>query len=197
MCVTAEDPIDLDGSMHCLMWPLSCRNIKNLLSLSAGFYCLFSIWTHRCSRFICFNWQLTPAGLSGLINTMAADTCHTSLETQTQIWNWLKHLPHKTQVAHCLQKVQFLQRVQLAAAADVSTMAKQLLTQQPSHDDTMHKKCYLERKRCPIRTALTFQCRHQKIKGFMCCKLKTINKCTCCVTQLRWGAGSCWRCCIH
>ena len=87
--------------------------LKSLLCLSAGFSCLFSIWTHSCSVFFTDR-QLSPARLLSDLVTADADwrrlnlltgSRRTSPETQTQIWTWLRQRPHCTPVVHCLQTV--------------------------------------------------------------------------------------------
>ena len=68
----------------------------------------------------------------------------------------------------------------LLAAADVSTMAEQLHPQPPSHGDIISKKFYLlDFKKLPKSE----QHWHSgaDIEGFICCKLKIINKCTFCL----------------
>ena len=62
--------------------------------------------------FFLTDWQLASAGLHSDLVTVDADwhrlnllTDSTSPETQTQIWNWLRQLPPRTFVVHCLQTV--------------------------------------------------------------------------------------------
>ena len=119
---------------HCL-WAVTI--LKYLLCLIAGFLWLFSIWTHSCSHF--FDWQLVPAGLLSDLVTVDAywlrlklltDSRHTSPETQTQIWIWLRQLPHSTQVVYCPQTVHCW----------LHLISQQL--QQLSHDNT-HKQAML------------------------------------------------------
>ena len=72
-----------------------------------------SIYEHAVVLFF-FSWQLAPAGLLCDLVTVDADwhrlklltdSRRTSLEKQTQICNWLRQLPHSTQVVHCLHAV--------------------------------------------------------------------------------------------
>ena len=140
--------------------------LKYLLCFSAGFSWLFNIWARSCSLFCC-DWQLAPAGLLSDLVTVDADRHRlnlltdsrlTSPETQTQIWNWLRQLPPRTFVVHCLQTVH-------CCACPASTMAEQLHPQQPSHDYTIcwRYATYEISRNCPIRTALTFLCRHRRL----------------------------------
>ena len=51
----------------------------------------------------------------------------------------------------------------LWAVADASTMAEQLHTQQPSHDDTTGKKCYLrDFKQLPNQNSIDIQMQRSK-----------------------------------
>ena len=115
-CVTAADLIDSDGNIVVSSVMLHFAAIlKYILCLSAEFLWMFSIWTHSCLHFF-VDWQLAPARLYSDL-TVDADwhrlniligSRHTSLETQTEIWNWLRQQPHCTQLVHCLQTVHCL-----------------------------------------------------------------------------------------
>ena len=75
---------------------------------------LLSIWTHSLTAVHVFlDWQLSwlaPGCWRWLTLSEVQWTCwlqvtgsrHTSPETQTQIWNWLKQLPHHAQIVHCI-----------------------------------------------------------------------------------------------
>ena len=85
-----------------------------------------------------------------------------------QIWKWRRQLLQSTPVVHLTKSTL------LTVAADASTIAELLLPKQPSHDNTMQKKHYLPTifpRNCPIRTALTFQCKHPLLSSLI------INKC--------------------
>ena len=116
-CVTAADLIDLDENLHCFTRPLSSCNIKisvvSQCRFTAGISWLIIIWTHSFCLFFT-DWQLAPAGLRSDSVTVDAewqrlnlltDSRHTSPETQTQIWNWLRQRPPSTSVVHYLQTV--------------------------------------------------------------------------------------------
>ena len=124
-CVTAADLIDSDENLHCLKTcitlPLNSCNIDIAVvsqcrsTASEGFSRLFNIRT-QLLMFFFTDWQLALARLlSDLVtvdkdwhrlNLLTGSQC-TSPETQTQIWNWLRQLPHHIQVIHCLQTVHF------------------------------------------------------------------------------------------
>ena len=155
------------------MQPWAVAILKYLLCLSAAFSWLFSIWKHSCSRFFSsFDWQLAPAGLlSDLVTIakltlidadwscwLAVDSRRESPETQTQIWNWLRQRPHRTQVVHCLQTAHRGLWLMRERGQNSCILSCHLITIPCARNAT-----YEISRNCPIRTALTFQCRHQRL----------------------------------
>ena len=150
--------------------------LKSLLCLSAGFSWLFNIWTSSSSRFFC-DWQLAPAGLLCDLVTVNADwrrlnlltdSRRTSPETQTQIWNWLRQLPPRTQVVHCLQTVHCWLPL-MRQRWENSWILSSRLMMTPCARNASYK---ISRNR-PIRTALTFRMRTSKALFVANSKLST------------------------
>ena len=111
-------------------------------------------------------------------------TDSTSLETQTQIWNWLRHRPPSTTVVHHLQTVHF--GLPLSQQWQNSCILSSRLMTTPYVED-MLPAIFQE-------TARSEQHWHSDadIEGFICHKLKIINECTSClIMPWRWALKVC------
>ena len=164
--------------------------LKSLLCLNAGALqesrgC--SWYEHTAFRVFFTDWQLAPAGLhSDLVSVDADwhrlnllnDSRLTSQETQTQIWNWHRQLPPSTPVVHYLQTVhcmlplsQWWQNSCIFSRSLIVTAEKMLPTLfQVTAQSEQHWHSNAD------------------IEGFICHKLKSINKCTSHWICLRMGA---------
>ena len=140
--------------------------LKSLLCLSAGALqesrgC--SIYQHTAFRVFfnrlttCTYWTAQWLGhcWRGLTQTELADWQYESGNTNTDL--------KLTQTAATQYTCSTLPTNSTLLPA--STMAEQLHPQQPSHDDTICRRyaTYEISRNCPIRTALTFQCRHWRL----------------------------------
>ena len=125
------------------------------------------------------DWQLAPAGLLSDLVTVDADwhrlnlLTHSrcmSLETQTQIWNWLRQLPPHIPIVHYLQTVHCW--LPLRQWWQNSCILNSSLMTTPYAEEILPTRFQ--------ETAQSEQHWHSDvdIKGFICCKLKSIIECT-------------------
>ena len=176
------DLIDSDENLHCFTRPLSSCNIKisvvSQCRFTAGISWLIIIWTHSFCLFFT-DWQLAPAGLRSDSVTVDADwqrlnlltdSRHTSPETQTQIWNWLRQRPPSTSVVHYLQTVHC--GLPLRQRWQNSCILSSRLMTTPYAEDMLPTRFQ--------ETAQSEQHWHSDadIEGFICRKLKDINECS-------------------
>ena len=176
-CVTAADLIDSDENMHCFMRPLSSCDIK--ISVVSQCRILMVVQYTNTQLFAFFFWLTTCTCWTA----QWLGHCWRGL-TQTELADWQQtHEPGNTNTNLKLTQTAATQYIsctlptnsKLRDAADASTMAEQLHPQQPSHNDTMLKKCYLrDFKKPPYQNSSDAD-----IEGFVCRKLKIINECTC------------------
>ena len=155
--------------------------LKSLLCLSTGQLqesCGFSIY-HHTAFCVFLNWLTTCTYWTWLEQSLRSvwhrlnlltDSRLTSLETQTQIWNWLRQLPPSTPVVHYLQTVHcwlpLRQRWQNSCILSSSLMTT------PYAEDMLPTRFQ--------ETAQSEQHWHSDadIEGFICRKLKDINECS-------------------
>ena len=185
--------MDSDGNMHCFLLPLSSCYIEISAVSQCRILWLFSIRKHSCLHFF---FRLTPCTLLDSrdciwllsaycdlvtidtdwcrLNLLADSRC-TSQKTQTQMWNWLRYETDSDSF-HTVHSLSTAYKQYPAGCWWwwINYGAEQLQPQQLSHNNTMHKTCYLQDfKKLPNQNSID-RC---NIEGFICCKLKSINKC--------------------
>ena len=131
-------------NLHCFMLPLSSCDIKISVVSQCRILVAVQFMNTQLFAFFC-DWQLASPGLLCDLVTvdtdwrrlnLLTDSRLTSLETQTQIWNWLRQTAATPYTGSTLPT-----NSTLRAAPSASTMGEQLHPQQQCHDDTMSKKC--------------------------------------------------------
>ena len=157
-CVTAADLIDSDENSIASQCLWAVVILKSLLCLSAGALQEsrgFSLYEHTAVHIFFTNWQLAPAGLQSDLVTVDAnwhrlnlltDSRHTSPETQTQIWNWLRQQPPSTPVVHYLQTVHYGQRLLCLPMADQAPPELPADAGQKQKKKHIQQDCLMRRK---------------------------------------------------
>ena len=147
----------------CGLWAVEILKYLRLLRLSAEFSWLFAFF---------FDWQLAPAGLlSDLFNIDAnwrrldllTDSRRTSQETKTQIWNWIRHLPHHKNGG--VNRVYTAYKGYTAGCSwcvnNGRTAASSAAISSRHHPQEMLPTRFS--KNCPIKKASTFRYRHRRL----------------------------------
>ena len=189
-CVKAADLIDSDETCIASRGLWAVAILKSLLCLSAGalqesrgcsiyqdtafrsFFIQLTTCTYLTAQWLGHCWR-------GHRLNLLTDSRHTSLETQTQIWNWLRQQPPRTSVVHYLQTVHCW--LPLRQRWQNSCILSSRLMTTPYAEDML-----------PTRFQENAQSEqhwhsHADIKGFICRKLKDINECTPCSNMPKDG----------
>ena len=179
-CVTAADLVGSDENLHCFTLPLSSCDIKisvvSQCRSTAGFSWLFKLWTHSCLRFLLTDWQLASADCTvtwSLLTWNDTDwTCW--LVADARVWKHKHKFETDSDSCNTVHR-SYTAYKKYTVGYPWCVNDGQLHPQQPSHDDTMHKKWYLrDFKKLPNQSSI-FRCRHRR--SYLS-QTQSINECT-------------------
>ena len=144
---------------------LCCVSVQDSHGCSVTQNMNTQLFSFFCRLTTCTCWTAQWHGHSDMVIVDAdwhrlkllTDSRSSSLETQTQIWNWLRQLPHCTQVIHCLLTVHCWLLLMRQRWQDSCIFSSRLMMTLCS------RSAYEISRNCLIRTASTFLCRHWRL----------------------------------